>query len=114
MRRQAAHAIRSEADRRKLAGDQRTAADKSCQHRNNNADVVHYDRALAVGWPITDGVVEDAARHFTDRFDITGSRWSVPGAEALAILRAVISNGDLDSYWNYHCAPGTYTPLPPN
>ncbi|WP_327669553.1 MULTISPECIES: ISKra4 family transposase [unclassified Streptomyces] len=100
---QAADEIRAEADRRKLTGDQRTAADKACQYLDNNADFVHYDQALAAGWPIASGVIEGAARHLVaDRLDITGSRWSVPGAEALLILRAIISNNDFPAYWNFH------------
>ncbi|WP_193560815.1 hypothetical protein [Streptomyces alboflavus] len=76
---------------------------KACQYLGNNADFVHYDRALAAGWPIASGVIEGAARHLiADRLDITGSRWSVPGAEALLILRAVISNDDFPAYWNFH------------
>lgn len=44
-----------------------------------------------------------AARHLiADGLDITGSRRSVPGAEALLILRAVISNDDFPAYWNFH------------
>ncbi|WP_189383250.1 hypothetical protein [Streptosporangium nondiastaticum] len=38
---------------------------KACQYLNNNADFVHYDRALAAGWPIASGVIEGAARHLT-------------------------------------------------
>ncbi|MFD9822243.1 ISKra4 family transposase, partial [Streptomyces violascens] len=92
---QAAAEIRAEADHHKLTGDQRTAADKACHYLNNNADFVHYDRALAAGWPIASGVIEGAARHLiADRLGITGSRWSVPGAEALLILRAVNNNDD--------------------
>lgn len=101
----AADEIRADGDRRKLTGDQRTAADKAAQYLNNNADFIHYDQALAAGWPIASGVIEGAARHLiADRLDITGSRWSVPGAEALLILRAVISNDDFPAYWRYHVA----------
>ncbi|WP_210583146.1 hypothetical protein [Streptomyces sp. GESEQ-35] len=102
---QAADEIRAEADHRKLAGDQRTAIDKACQYLANNAEFVHYDRALTAGWPIASGGVEGTARHLiADRLDITGSRWSVPGAEALLILRAVISNDDFPAYWRFHTA----------
>ncbi|GKQ39945.1 hypothetical protein [Streptomyces sp. A012304] len=84
----AAHDIRTEADRRHLTDDQRTAADKACRYLENNADFVHYDQALAGGWPIASGAVEGAARHLVaDRLDITGSRWTVPGAEAVLTLR---------------------------
>ena len=60
-------------------------------------------QALEQGWPIATGVVEGACRHLiADRFDITGSRWSVEGAEALLLLRAVIINGDFEEYWLHH------------
>jgi hypothetical protein len=36
--------------------------------------------------------------------DITGARWGLPGAEALLKLRAIVSNGDFDTYWRYHLA----------
>ncbi|MFJ2240928.1 hypothetical protein [Streptomyces sp. NPDC087859] len=37
-----------------------------------------------------------------DRLDITGSRWTVPGAEAVLTLQALISNGDFPHYWIFH------------
>ena len=37
-----------------------------------------------------------------DRLDITGARWSLPSAEAVLHLRAVIANGDFDKYWQFH------------
>ncbi|MHB9856802.1 hypothetical protein [Streptomyces sp. YIM S03343] len=99
----AAHDIRAEADRRHLTDDQRTAADEACRYLENNADFVHYDQALEAGWPIASGAVEGAARHLiADRLDITGSGWTVPGAEAVLTLRAVISNGDFRDYWIFH------------
>ena len=62
-----------------------------------------YPRALAEGWPIATGVIEGACRHLVkDRMDITGARWGLPGAEAILKLRALRSNGDLDTYWRYH------------
>lgn len=58
---------------------------------------------LEVGWPIASGIVEGSARHLVaDRLDITGSRWSAPGAEAVLTLRALISNGDFPQYWIFH------------
>lgn len=94
--------IRTEADRQ-LSHDQRAAADKACRYLENNAGFVHYDQALAAGWPIASGAVEGAARHLVaDRLDITGSRWTVPGAEAVLTLRTVISNGDFPDYWIFH------------
>ncbi|MFF5044724.1 MULTISPECIES: ISKra4 family transposase [Streptomyces] len=95
--------IRAQADRHHLTTDQRAAADKACRYLDNNAAFVHYDQALKAGWPIASGIIERAARHLVaDRLDITGSRWSVPGAEAVLTLRALISNGDSPQYWTFH------------
>lgn len=58
---------------------------------------------MALGWPIATGVIEGSCRYLVkDRLDITGARWSLQGAEALLLLRAVIANGDFDTYWQYH------------
>jgi hypothetical protein len=44
-----------------------------------------------------------ACRHLVkDRMDLTGARWGLAGAEAILKLRALITNGDFDAYWNYH------------
>jgi hypothetical protein len=37
-----------------------------------------------------------------DRMDITGARWSLPGAEAILKLRALTANNDFTTYWNWH------------
>ena len=62
-----------------------------------------YDLALALGWPIATGVIEGCCRYLIkDRLDVTGARWSLTGAEAVLLLRAVIDNGDFQAYWEYH------------
>lgn len=62
-----------------------------------------YRIALTMGWPIATGVIEGACRYLVkDRLAITGARWSLPGAEAVLLLRAVITNGDLEAYWKFH------------
>jgi hypothetical protein len=62
-----------------------------------------YRIALTMGWPIATGVIEGACRYLVkDRLAITGARWSLPGAEAVLLLRAVITNGDFDTYWKFH------------
>ncbi|WP_343239986.1 ISKra4 family transposase [Streptomyces sp. SID12488] len=95
--------IRTQADRLGLSADQRAAADWACRYLENNAAHLHYDQALRAGWPIASGIVEGTARHLVaDRLDITGSRWTVPGAEAVLTLRALISNGDFPQYWTFH------------
>jgi hypothetical protein len=64
---------------------------------------LNYHIALTLGWPIATGVIEGCCRYLVkDRLDITGARWSLTGAEAILLLRAVIANGDLHEYWQYH------------
>jgi hypothetical protein len=64
---------------------------------------LNYHIALALGWPIATGVIEGCCRYLVkDRLDITGARWSLTCAEAVLLLRAVITNGDFDQYWQYH------------
>src|ERR1019366_8151907 len=59
--------------------------------------------ALASGWPIATGIIEGACRHIIkDRFDITGARWGLGGAEAVLKLRALHANGDFEQYWPWH------------
>jgi hypothetical protein len=56
-----------------------------------------------LGWPIATGVIEGCCRYLVkDRLDIAGARWSLNGAEAVLLLRAIIANGDFDQYWQYH------------
>jgi hypothetical protein len=67
------------------------------------APYLDYPQALASGWPIATGVIEGACRHLVDdRMGITGARWSLPGAEAILWLRAIVANGDTDAYWKHH------------
>jgi hypothetical protein len=47
-----------------------------------------YATALAHGWQIATGIIEGAARFLIkDRMDITGARWTTPGAESPAAAR---------------------------
>jgi len=34
--------------------------------------------------------------------DITGARWSLPGAQAMLWLRAINASGDTSAYWHWH------------
>ncbi len=100
-----AAAIRRKATRRGLDPDKRAKADRAAGYLHNKAPHLDYPTALAAGWPIATGVIEGACRHLVkDRMDITGARWGLQGAEAILKLRAIIANGDLDTYWNYHLA----------
>lgn len=95
--------IRRTANERKLPARQRKPADDCARYLTNKAPYLDYPTALEHGRPIATGVIEGACRHLVkDRMDLTGARWSLPGAEAILKLRALHSNGDLDKYWNFH------------
>ncbi len=83
----------------------RKKADECVRYLKNKRPYLDYPQALSAGYPIATGVIEGAWRHLVrDRFDITGARWSLDGAEAMLKLRAVRANGDWDEYWRHHLA----------
>jgi hypothetical protein len=80
-----------------------TDVGKAVTYLTNNHMYMHYDKALANGWPIGTGMIEGACRFvIEDRFGITGARWSPDGAEVILKLRALVVNGDLDDYMTYY------------
>jgi hypothetical protein len=100
-----AAAIRRKATYHGLDPGQRRNADTAAAYLLAKKPYLDYPTALAQGWPIATGVIEGACRHLVkDRMDITGARWSLPGAEAILKLRALTSNGDFDRYWTWHLA----------
>ena len=100
-----AAAIRRKATRLGLPDEKRAKADRAADYLLNKRPYLDYPTALANGWPIATGVIEGACRHLVkDRMHITGARWGLQGAEAILKLRALLSNSDFDSYWDYHLA----------
>jgi len=100
-----AAAIRRKATYHGLDPGGRRNADTAAAYLLAKKPYLDYPTALAQGWPIATGVIEGACRHLVkDRMDITGARWSLPGAEAILKLRALTSNGDFDRYWTWHLA----------
>ena len=98
-----AAAIRRKATTRALTPTARKNADVAADYLIAKRPYLDYPTALEAGWPIATGVIEGACRHLVkDRMDITGARWGLPGAEAVLLLRALISNGDFDTYWTWH------------
>ncbi len=100
-----AAAIRRKATTLGLDANQRKNADRCADYLLAKRPYLDYPTALKNGWPIATGVIEGACRHLVkDRMDITGARWGLAGAEAILTLRALITNGDFDSYWTFHLA----------
>lgn len=102
-----ADAIEARASRAQLSDEQRRGADRYVNFPHANAAFMHYDQALAAGWPIATGLIEGAVRHLiADRLDPGGSRWGLEGAEVILKLRAVAADEHLETYWRFHVAQG--------
>jgi hypothetical protein len=85
------------------AEGEKPAAERAAAYLTAKQPYLNYHLALTLGWPIATGVIEGACRHLVkDRLDLTGARWGLAGAEAILLLRAVINNGDFESYWRFH------------
>src|SRR5674476_947697 len=98
-----ARAIRRQATKAGLSPTQHKGADEAADYLTSKAPYLDYPTALGSGWPIATGVIEGACRHIVaDRFDVTGARWGLAGAEAILKLRALRSNGDFQNYWTWH------------
>jgi hypothetical protein len=95
--------IRRRATRFGYSPTERNGADQAATYLTSKKPYLNYHTALTNGWPIATGIIEGACRHIIkDRMDITGARWGLPGAQAILTLRALVSNGDFDTYWQYH------------
>ena len=80
-----ATAIRAQADREGFRGSERKTADAAAGYLTSKAAYLDYPSALTNGWPIATGVIEGACRWLIkDRMDITGARWGLDTAEAIA------------------------------
>ena len=67
-----------------------------------NLAYMSYDAYLKNGWPIGTGVIEGACRHLIkDRFELSGMRWTVSGAESLLNLRSIAENDDWERFEVY-------------
>lgn len=86
-----------------LRTSQVKALQKAITYFENHKHMMHYDRYLALGYPIATGLIEGTCGSLIkDRADRSGSRWSAAGIQAVLNLRAVMKNGDWDDYWSYY------------
>jgi hypothetical protein len=89
--------------KRKLKPAQQTALKKAVTYFENHKHMMRYDQYLADGYPIATGLIEGTCGSLIkDRADRSGSRWSSIGAQAVLNERAVMKNGDWQSFWQYH------------
>jgi hypothetical protein len=91
--------------RRTLTPTQHKAFTKAIRYFENHRQWMRYDAYLAAGYPIGSGVVESSCGHtIQDRMEGSGKRWSLPGTEAILLLRSVYTSGDWEDYWDCHMA----------
>jgi hypothetical protein len=95
--------LRRSATKRGLAAEERANVDACARYLTNHLPYLHYGDYLRNGFPIASGAVEGSCRYLiNDRLDVTGAIWSVPRAEAVLKLRALLGNVDFDAYWTDH------------
>lgn len=63
------------------------------RYLSNQREQMHYHTYLALGYPISSGVIEGTCCHLVhDRFEQSGMRWSPDGAQAMLDIRAIVLN----------------------
>lgn len=89
--------LRRMAKRRKLSKKRAEELERTCGYLRSNAHRMAYDKYLAVGYPISSGVIEGACRCVVnDRMERSGMRWVLDGAHAMLSLRSI----HLSGLWN--------------
>lgn len=87
-----ARGMRQSATKRGLTTEQRKAIDSCAGCLIKYKKMLRYDQYLSQGLPIATGVIEGACRSLVkDRMDVTGARWTLPGAEAVLKARSLRS-----------------------
>jgi len=85
-----------------LKPHQQGALDKTITYFENHRPMMDYTAYLEKGYPIATGVVEGTCGSLVkDRMEQSGMRWSIVGAQAVLVQRAVVKNGDWEDFWNY-------------
>jgi hypothetical protein len=95
--------LRITLSKKKLKPAQEAALKKSITYFENHKHMMRYDLYLAAGYPVATGLVEGTCGSLIkDRADKSGSRWSSIGVQAVLNERAIMKNGDWESFWRYH------------
>jgi len=95
--------LRITRSKKKLKPAQEATLKRSITYFENHKHMMHYDLYLAAGYPVATGLVEGTCGSLIkDRADKSGSRWSSIGVQAVLNERAIMKNGDWESFWRYH------------
>jgi len=88
---------------RELTGKARREVDTACAYLEKHLSRMRYDQYLARGLPIATGVIEGACRHLVkDRFERSGMRWTIEGAQSILNLRSIKTSGLSQEYYAYY------------
>lgn len=80
----------------------RDELEKKLQYYRDNFDRMKYDEYAQRIWFVGSGVVESGCKCVVQqRLDNSGMHWSVDGAEALLMIRALYKSGRLDEFANW-------------
>jgi len=91
-----------QADTPGLAHNKVKTLTRVLNYLRRNRPYMDYQAYLVRGWPIGTGVIEGTCRHLVkDRFELSGMRWSVDGAQVMLDLRAVSLNGDWNDFHRF-------------
>ena len=94
--------IRRMSKTRHLAAAQRRVVATICNYFQKNKQRMRYDVFLERGYPIASGVIEGACRHVVkDRLERTGMSWTIRGARAMLLLRAIFTTDQWNDYMKY-------------
>jgi hypothetical protein len=95
--------LRITLSKKKLKPAQEATLKRSITYFENHKHMMRYDLYLAAGYPVATGLVEGTCGSLIkDRADKSGSRWSSIGVQAVLNERAIMKNGDWESFWKYH------------
>lgn len=98
-----ARGMRQSATKRGLKGEKAKTVNTTAAYFLRNKTFMRYDEYLRDGLPIGSGAAEGACRHLVkDRMERSGMRWTIPQADAILQLRAILLSGDWDAYWEFH------------
>jgi len=88
--------------KRQLTAHQEKVIDKTLTYFTNHRHMMDYATYLEKGYPLATGVIEGTCGSLVkDRMEQAGMRWSLAGAQAILLQRAVVQNGDWEDFWNY-------------
>lgn len=80
----------------------RAELEKKLQYYRDNFDRMNYGEYSEKFWFVGSGVVESGCKCVVQqRMDNSGMHWSIDGAEALLMIRAMYKSGRLDEYTNW-------------